>query len=1023
MHRLLLLGLALAAALLLTACGSSNPKLIPQDRADSLNQALDDVASRTGDEDCDGADQALQEARNQVNELPAEVDRALKRNITKWLNHIADEIPKDCKPESTPTPTPSATESPTETPTESPTKTPSPSPTESPTETPSPSPTSTPTVATARHRRCRSGRWRWLTISSRTATGSRTGWASAACRPVRLAFDTRLERYVAVKLLAEHLAEDASFVQRFKREALAAARLVHPNVVQVFDFGLDDETNRNFIVMEHVDGQSCAEILKEHGALDPRDAVDILEQATRGLDYAHRNGVVHRDVKPGNLLRSHEGVVKLADFGIAKAAEDSEITKAGSVLGTAAYLSPEQARGEQAGPPADLYALGVVSYQLLTGRLPYEAASLTDLARMQESGPPLSPSELDPDIPRALGEAVMRALHPLPEGRYEGALEMGDALKQGLRGVAPEPTDATMALDPTSATRMLASRCRPARPPARPSAPAAGSSRSTSRRAGAPPRRPRARPAPRQRARPAQEAPQPARGMVALVMLLAVIVAGVLALPGAAGRLEPGGPAEAEHPRQRAGRRRRVSRSLIATTRAEGSGSAPNVNGGWVRVGSEPASWPRLSSRPRYARFETTIVPPRHPEPSPQSRSSRAPRRRARRVLPRSPRPSGGRDRVAQGRHQHLQVGEVVDGQEPRGGRLAALEQVVEVGAGVAAGAGRARAALEDRLVGLAVAALGEIDRQRRPGRDHRHAVAADAGRHRAVERVDAELDAAQQVVDLADPEQVAGPGVRQLGDRPLDDLVHLRLVLAQRAADRDPARAARGDLLRRRAPQVLLHPALDDPVDELVVRAVLGVPGEAAVEPAVGALGRARGVVAGDVERRALVEHERDVGVQRGLDLHRRLGRHELLGAVEVGAEAHALLGDREDRAGALAVRLAALDLVGDRAVAHREDLEAAGVGDDRPLPAHELVEAAELADQLVPGREEEVERVAEHHVVAELGGLGDLERLDHGLGGQRDEGGRADLAVGEPQRAAAGARRRRRGGGCRSRAMRAAG
>ena len=104
--------------------------------------------------------------------------------------------------------------------------------------------------------------------------------------------------------------------------------------------------------MEHVDGQSCAEILRSTAQLDPRDAVDILEQACRGLDYAHRNGVVHRDVKPGNLLRSHEGVVKLADFGIAKAAEDSEITKVGSVLGTAAYLSPEQARGEEAGPPA-----------------------------------------------------------------------------------------------------------------------------------------------------------------------------------------------------------------------------------------------------------------------------------------------------------------------------------------------------------------------------------------------------------------------------------------------------------------------------------------------------------------------------------------------------------------------------------------------------------------------------------------------------------------------------------------------
>jgi serine/threonine protein kinase len=345
---------------------------------------------------------------------------------------------------------------------------------------------------------------------------------------VQLAFDTRLERYVAVKLLAEHLAEDASFVQRFKREALAAARLVHPNVVQVFDFGLDHDTNRNFIVMEHVDGQSCAEILKEHGALDPRDAVDILEQATRGLDYAHRNGVVHRDVKPGNLLRSHEGVVKLADFGIAKAAEDSEITKTGSVLGTAAYLSPEQARGERAGPPADLYALGVVSYQLLTGRLPYEAASLTDLARLQEASPPRSPSEVNADVPPALGEAVMRALHPLPEGRYEGALEMADALSEGLQGIAPDPTDATIALDSTSATRMLgdptaATRAEPRRPAQR--------TRRPLEPLDEPPRR-------RQPARAAAPAPvaqrarmkkrSPFRAVFALVLLLGLVAAGVI---------------------------------------------------------------------------------------------------------------------------------------------------------------------------------------------------------------------------------------------------------------------------------------------------------------------------------------------------------------------------------------------------------------------------------------------------------------------------------------------------------------
>jgi serine/threonine protein kinase len=346
---------------------------------------------------------------------------------------------------------------------------------------------------------------------------------------VQLAFDTRLERYVAVKLLAEHLAEDASFVSRFRREALAAARLVHPNVVQVFDFGLDEETGRNFIVMEHVDGQSCAEILRDQGARPPEEAVSILVQACRGLDYAHRNGVVHRDVKPGNLLRSNEGVVKLADFGIAKAAEDSEITKAGSVLGTAAYLSPEQARGEKAGPPADLYALGVVSYQLLTGRLPYEAASLTDLARLQEASPPLSPSDVDPDIPRALGEAVMRALHPLPEGRYEGALEMSDALAAGLEGTAPDPTDATVALDATSATRMLgdptaATRAETRRPAERTRRPLEPLDEPPRRRQ--PARAPA--PAPVQRQRPAKRR-SPFRAVFVLVLLLAVVVIGVLA--------------------------------------------------------------------------------------------------------------------------------------------------------------------------------------------------------------------------------------------------------------------------------------------------------------------------------------------------------------------------------------------------------------------------------------------------------------------------------------------------------------
>ena len=273
---------------------------------------------------------------------------------------------------------------------------------------------------------------------------------------VQLALDTRLERYVAVKLLAEHLAQDASFVSRFKREALAAARLVHPNIVQVFDTGADAASGRHFIVMEFVDGPSCADILKELGRLDPEDAVSILTQSCRGLDYAHRNGVVHRDVKPGNLLRSRDGgQVKLADFGIAKAAEQSDITKVGSVLGTAAYLSPEQARGEPAGPPADLYALGVVSYQLLAGRLPYESTSLTELARQQDTMAPTPLHELDPAIPRPLSLVVAQALQRDPEDRFADAGEMERALTAAMRGVAPEPTAATRAIEETEATRML----------------------------------------------------------------------------------------------------------------------------------------------------------------------------------------------------------------------------------------------------------------------------------------------------------------------------------------------------------------------------------------------------------------------------------------------------------------------------------------------------------------------------------------------------------------------------------------
>jgi serine/threonine-protein kinase len=254
---------------------------------------------------------------------------------------------------------------------------------------------------------------------------------------VYLAFDQRLERSVAVKLLAEHLADDPAFVSRFRREALSAARLVHPNIVQVFDFGFDESQHQHFIVMEHVPGRSCAELLRDRGRLEVDRAIEIISQACRGLDYAHRNGVVHRDVKPGNLLVSESDVVKLADFGIARATDQSSITQVGSVLGTAAYLAPEQARGEEAGPRADIYSLGVVAYQLLSGRLPYEASSLTELALKQQRELPPPLHSLDPAIALALSQAVAMALSLDQRQRPVDAMAFAQALRDGARGIEP----------------------------------------------------------------------------------------------------------------------------------------------------------------------------------------------------------------------------------------------------------------------------------------------------------------------------------------------------------------------------------------------------------------------------------------------------------------------------------------------------------------------------------------------------------------------------------------------------------
>jgi eukaryotic-like serine/threonine-protein kinase len=281
---------------------------------------------------------------------------------------------------------------------------------------------------------------------------------------VFMAKDTVLERPVAVKLLAEHLADDEAFVYRFRREALSAARLQHPNIVQVFDSGQDQSTERHYIVMEYVDGPSAADMLRESKELDIGETVRLVRDACHGLDYAHRAGVVHRDVKPGNLLFAEEmGITKLADFGIAKAAEQTRITQVGSVLGTAAYLSPEQARGEEAGPASDIYSLGVCAYQFLTGRLPHEYTSLTELALKQQQDPVAPIADYRPEVPPELDDAVRLALERDPAARYSSALEMAEAIEAGARGELTAATqrlavtdyDATRAIDETSVTQAL----------------------------------------------------------------------------------------------------------------------------------------------------------------------------------------------------------------------------------------------------------------------------------------------------------------------------------------------------------------------------------------------------------------------------------------------------------------------------------------------------------------------------------------------------------------------------------------
>jgi serine/threonine-protein kinase len=249
---------------------------------------------------------------------------------------------------------------------------------------------------------------------------------------VYLAEDQELGRRVAIKILNGRHANDAQFIERFRREAKNAAALNHPNIVSIYDRGEAEDTY--YIAMEFLDGRTLKELIVGHGAAPVRVAIEYARQILSALRFAHRHGIVHRDIKPHNVLVDAEGRVKVTDFGIARAGT-SQMTETGSIVGTAQYLSPEQARGGEVDQRSDLYSLGVVLYELLTGKTPFEGDTPVEVAMKHLSNAPKPPSELRKDIPPELDMVVLRALAKDPNDRYQSADEMEGDLDRVARGL------------------------------------------------------------------------------------------------------------------------------------------------------------------------------------------------------------------------------------------------------------------------------------------------------------------------------------------------------------------------------------------------------------------------------------------------------------------------------------------------------------------------------------------------------------------------------------------------------------
>ena len=259
---------------------------------------------------------------------------------------------------------------------------------------------------------------------------------SGGMAEVFLAHDRILGRDLALKVLREDFAKDPGFVARFQREAVSAAALNHPHVVQVYDQGRSED-GRLYIAMEHVPGGTLKDLITRRGALEPAEAARLASQVAEALGAAHERGLVHRDIKPQNVLIDEASDAKVADFGIALAASTSTTSGTNRVFGTASYMSPEQAMGERVGPASDLYSLGVVLYEMLTGTLPFEAEGALAMVMKHVTEEPIAPRKRDPHVPEAMEALVMGLLAKDPEDRCGSAFELAEELRNAREGLPP----------------------------------------------------------------------------------------------------------------------------------------------------------------------------------------------------------------------------------------------------------------------------------------------------------------------------------------------------------------------------------------------------------------------------------------------------------------------------------------------------------------------------------------------------------------------------------------------------------